>query len=233
MPTDKKFAYVKSGSAKTKELLKEIEELDPSLRADPDAQIFDVDRALQLYVQFSGDVVRTGHALGVPAKDILKAADRLGWNKKLEAILELQKSGKPGDIERGVSRAMCFVQAHRWRVVLERLLDKFYAMSSEELFEKVMSVTTKTAKDGTVTVTESINTKPFADLSAALEKVHGMCYAALNDTVTERGQRKEAREDAISATQLHSMIASAMAAGDPNAPAAQVLQDHIDAGQGD
>jgi hypothetical protein len=231
--TVKQAGYVKGGITRVRELTQSLNEIDPTFVEEAEKEGFDVDRAFQLYAQFCGDVERTGHALGVPPVAILRAADRLKWNDRLKVILELKQSGKPGELERGISRAMNFVQAHRMRVVLERLLKKFYDMPDEELFEAAFTVKVTHAKDGTESETRSVNTKPFADLAAALEKCQQMTYTALGDTVTERAARHEdsGSGDAVSATQLHSIIASAMAGGDPSSPAAQLLQEQLDASQ--
>lgn len=230
MPRAPKASLVKIGSAKAKELLKSVEELDPKISAELSQEAgFDVEKAFQTYAQFSGDVVRTGHALGVPAVDILRAADRLGWNKQLESILALKSSGKPGDVERGISRALNFIQAHRMRIVLERLLDILYAKSAEELFDMALTTKTTKGKGGVETETVSLNTRPFADICAALEKVQSLTYLALADSVGERTKRSEEREDGVSATQLHSMIASAMAKAAPAGdPSTQLLQQQLD-----
>lgn len=224
----KQAAHIKNGIEDVRELTKSVEALDPSMVVDPGDFKFDVEQAFQLYTQFLGDVGRTAHALGVPPVDVLRAADRLDWNGKLKTVFEAKNSGKPQDLERAISRAMNFVQAHRMRVILERILAKFYAMSDEELINKCYVTTTKRSKDGTESETQSINAKPFSDLAAALEKVHQMTYAALADSVTERTTRKDTSEDSgVNATQLHQIIAAAMAGHDKNNPAAQLLEAHI------
>jgi hypothetical protein len=223
--------YAKSGITKVKELEQTLNELDPTFTAEFKEEGFDVERAFQLYAQFSGDVTRTATALNVSAVAVLRAADRLKWATKLEAIFELKKSGKAADVERSISRTMAFVQAHRFRVVIERVLTKFYEMSDEALFEACFTEKTTTKKDGSVETTKSVNCKPFSDLGAAMEKVHQMCYSALADTVTERAARKDKPDDTVSATQLHSVIAAAMACGDTSSPAAQLLQEQIDQGE--
>lgn len=193
---------------------------------------FDAEKAFQTYAQFGGDVVRTAHAMNVTSVKILRVAEQLKWHQKLEKILELRNSGKPGDVERGLSRAMNFVQAHRMRIVLERVLDRLYNMSTEELFQMACATKTTKDKDGNVTETQALNTRPFADIAAALEKCHMMTYVALSDTIGERTKRVEEREDTISATQLHSIIAQAMSeAAPPNHPATQLLNEALAEGE--
>jgi hypothetical protein len=228
MSTPKQAAYIKCGITKARELTKSLDEIDPTFTSEAESAGFDVEQAFQLYAQFCGDVERTAHALGVAPVDVLRAADRLNWNKQLEKILELKKSGRAGDTERGISRAMNFVQAHRMRVVLERLLKRFYDMSDDELFECAFTVKTTTAKDGSVSESRAVNAKPFADLATALEKVQSMTYLALNDTATERAARRDGlgEDDSTSAGQLHAIIAQAMS--ETTSPAAQLLQEKLD-----
>jgi hypothetical protein len=228
MASPRQAAFVKSGITKVKELTQTLNELDPKLAPTPEDGSLDCDRAFQLFCSFSGDIVRTAHALGVKPVDILRAADRLGWHKKLEPIFALQKSGKPGDVERSLSRSLNFVQAHRLRVILERVLDKLYALSPEELFELSMATTTKTAKDGTVTETRMLNTKAFADIASSLERVHAMLYQALADSVSERVKRKDSADESMSASNLHALIARAMSGTDSASPAGQLLEEQID-----
>src|SRR5512147_2825458 len=76
--------------------------------------------AFLVYASFCGDVIRAGHALGLPPSAVLKMADDEGWAAKLAPILELSKTGKPGDIERAMNRAVSFVQAHRMKNFLNR-----------------------------------------------------------------------------------------------------------------
>ena len=231
MPTKKQIHYAKQGLGKVEELKEALNEIAPVYAEDLSEHPMDLNQAFGLYMQFSGDVQRTAHALNVTPVDVLRAADRLGWAKKLEPLLEMKKSGRPEDCERSISRAMSFVQSHRLRVVLERVLARFYALSDDELYKICFSVKRIEKKDGTVEVTESVNTKVFSDFAAALEKCHAMCSAALTDTATDRAARKDRPDDGVNATQLHSIIAQAMAGGDPNSPAAQLLQEQINSGE--
>lgn len=232
MATKKQIHYAKQGITKVAELKESLDEIAPDFSAELNESPMDLNQAFGLYIQFSGDVQRTAHALNVSAVDVLRAADRLGWAKKLEPLLEMKKGGRAEDIERSISRAMSFVQAHRLRVVLERVLARFYALSDDELYKLCFSVKRVEKKDGSVEVTESVNTKVFSDFAAALEKCHSMASAALTDTATDRAARKDRPEDAgVSATALHSIIAAAMSGNDPSSPAGQLLQEHIETGE--
>lgn len=199
----------RENTSKVQKLVEQLNDIDPVYVEQAKQEGWDVERAWQLYAQFTGDVERTAHALGVKPSQILDVATRFHWQEKLKPIIELKQSGKPGDLERGISRAMNFVQAHRLRIVLQRMLDKFYSMPDEELFEACF--TSQRDRDGNV-VGKIVNTKPFCDLAAAMEKVQNMTYAALSDTATERAKREETKSeaDSVSASQLHQIISESM-----------------------
>jgi len=172
------------------------------------AQLVTLDReqVFLLYATFCGDVEKTAHAVNVSPVTILKVADDEKWNEQLRAIIELKKSNRPGDLERAINRALNFAQAHRFRMFLERIIQKVCGMSPAEfeeyLFEK------RNAKDGTSY--KSLTTRALADLASALEKAQAMTYHALNDTAQERVKRKEAGDDSTAAGDMHSRIAAAM-----------------------
>ena len=225
MATKKQIHFAKQGITKVRELEETLKEIDPAFEGQCEQSGMDLETAFQLYCQFTGDIEKTAHALNVKPVDVLRAADRLGWAKKLEAIFELKKSGRPGDVEKSLSRAISFVQAHRYRIVIERLLKRFYDMSDDELFATCFTKKTVTKKDGTVEETESVNCKPYADLATAMEKIQALCYSALGDTVTERAARKTQNDDSsVNLSSLHQIIASAMSGADP---AAQLLQEQV------
>jgi len=193
---------------------------------------FDRQQAFLIYAKFTGDVEKTAHSLNVSPLDIISIAKSEGWDDKLAAIIKLKKSGKPGDIERGINRALNFVQAHRMRCFLERMVCKLENMSDEELFEYCFQETVKQGKDGSVTKTKGITTRPFADLASALEKVHATTYAALSDTAADRTARKEQQAGEETTTQeIHSAISKAMAEARANTPAGLLFDAQLDKGQ--
>lgn len=165
----------------------------------------DRENAFLLYATFAGDLVRTAAACGVRPADILKAADEGNWQERLKPIIELSRSTKPGDMERGINRAVNFVQAHRARMFLERVLARVCAMTPDELDEYIL---TGTLKDGSTVA--KLSTRALADLASALEKVHALSYQALGDTAPERTKRAETGPSA-SVGDLHVKLAQAMA----------------------
>lgn len=185
-----------------KDIMKEAAQqpLDSSLE-------FKRDNVFLLYASFCGDAERTAYASSLTAEEVRVMATAEGWDRRLRGILELRKSQKPGDIERGINRALNFVQAHRLRLILESMIRRITAMSPEDLER---ATTHKTFdRDGTV-VSEILSTRPLADLASALEKAHNLTYQALSDTATDRKARPEqGNDEETTAGEIHARIAAA------------------------
>jgi hypothetical protein len=185
----------------------------------------DREQAFLLFATFTGDIVRTAHALGVPDAAVLKMAEEEGWHNKLGPILALKKSSRPGDIERAINRALNFVQAHRMRLVIQRVITRLTGLTKEE-FEEQLFVKS-TSKSGVEST--KLSTRALADLASALEKAQAMTYLALNDTAQDRNKRKENGDDTdVSAGDLHAQISAGLAAVRASAtPRAQLFDAQI------
>lgn len=171
---------------------------------DQELILLDRENAFLLFAAFCGDVEQTAHALNLSPATILRVAEDEGWLTKLRSIIELKKSARPGDIERAMNRAMNFVQAHRFRLVCERMIKKLTNMDDAELEEYLLTGVTK---DGVSF--KKISTRALADLASALEKAQALSYLALNDTAQERVKRNEHLDDSTSGGELHARIARA------------------------
>lgn len=188
----------------------------------------DREQAFLLFATFCGDPEKTAHALNVRPVDILKMSEEEGWNNQLRTILEMKKSARPGDIERAVNRALNFVQSHRMRLFVERILHKLVSLSNEEVSDYIFS--DHSAKDGTAF--KRLTTRAIADLASAMEKAQAMSYQALNDTAQDRAKRKESGDDGASGGELHAKIASAMAkVRSSSTPRALLFDAQIEQGQ--
>ena len=192
----------------------------------PDEAELDRENAFLLYATFCGDVERTAHALGVSAVTVLKVADDEGWANKLGPILALKKSSRPGDVERAINRALNFVQAHRMRVFLSRVVHKITGFTDDEFNEYLLE--RKTDKEGKTT-SERLTTRSLADLASAMEKAHSLTYMALSDTAQDRTKRKEADDDSdVSAGNLHAKIAAGLASvRESTSPRAQLFDAQL------
>ena len=181
--------------------LQEAANRPPSAASTPE-EIF------RLYAMFVGDVERTAIASHKSVDEIVEMVEAGAWHKRIAVLIKLQKSGIPGDTERGVNRAINFIQADRLRVLIEKVVSMLTNMSESEMCENLLCVTT----DSEGNTTTKILTRPFADLATALEKCHAMTYLALHDTATDRKGRSEHEDDAkASAGEMHMALVDAMA----------------------
>jgi len=187
--------------------------LAPSQRG---AILLNKEQAFLLYATFCGDPVRTAAALGVQAFDVIHCAESEDWNGRLKPILDLKKSTAPGDIERGVNRALNFVQGHRLRMLLERVLKDMLDCTDEELRGHLVDLGQAQLREFSkqeqppTHVKAKLTTKAFADLATAIEKAHALTYMALVDTATDRAKRKSGPDDADTGADLHAKLAKAM-----------------------
>lgn len=176
----------------------------------PDPRV-DKENAFLLYAVFCGDIARTAHALDISPVLVQALAEEHKWDQKLQPIIALKQSTRSGDVERAVNRALNFVQAHRYRLFLERVLRKLCGLSTHDL-NAFLFPTELRGKTDRQRIYRSLSARALADLAAALEKAHSMTYLALNDTVTERKERKEHGSDDATAAETHVRLAAAMTA---------------------
>jgi len=186
--------------------------------------VIDREQVFLLFATFAGDVEKTAHAAGIRAVDVLRVADEEGWLDRLKPILELKKSNKPGDIERAINRALNFSQAHRMRLIVERVLHKLACMTNEELQAYMFT----DHKPQTGQEYKRLTSRALADLSSAMEKCQSMTYLALSDTVQDRTKRKEAGDNETAGGEMMVRIAEAMSKVKGSAtPRMQLLDDQL------
>lgn len=178
-------------------------------QSQPSDATLDKENAFLLYAVFCGDADRTAHALDVDASLVRGLAMENKWDAKLKPIIDLKQSSRAGDVERAVNRALNFVQSHRYRLFLERVLRQLTGMSRTDLECFLFPREVNRRSDE---VTQKFSTRALADLASALEKCHSMTYLALNDTATERRERKEEGDEDATASEMHLKLAEAMAA---------------------
>lgn len=206
------------------------ENADTGFAGSPDQQVTirGREQAFLLYASFCGDVERTAHALNVSPEAVIDMATAGKWNEKLKSIIALKKSTAPGDLERGINRALNFVMAHRYRLFLDRVISRLEDMVPTE-FESYLLVDVFDPKSGQTR--SSINARPLADLASALEKCSAMSYQALSDTAQDRARREESTEGGETSGSIHAAIAKAMAeVGEDKSPAALLADAQIASG---
>lgn len=185
---------------------------------------FDRSSVFLLYAANLGDVAKTAFAVGLDPVALLRVVDEEGWNRKLEPILEKIKSQRPQEFERGLNRCINFVQAFRFRQILERSIKLLTGWSDEQLVDYL----TPESFDKAGNASRKLSTRALADLASALEKSHSLSYQALGDTASERIKRPPSDGEGT-ALDLHARISAAMSGiSASNSPRALLLDAHIE-----
>jgi len=180
----------------------------------------DVSQVLLVYVALVGDIHRTAAALDMDPAVVRQLAEQEGWENKIQRITLLSQSGKPGDYAKAQNRALCFVQGHRIRSLIDRVILHFQDMTEEEVCAEITSV----GKAGV----RHVSARFFTDLAAAAEKSHHMCYTALDDTVTARAERDDSAEQ-MNVEALHAAVMTALNSGTlANKPADVIVKELTD-----
>ena len=144
--------------------------------APTDKNVLDVAQIFQTYIAFSGDVSRTAVAVNQDVKVIEALALSEDWKDKIQVWMRLRE-GDPSDVQIQINRAVNYVQAHRIRAVLDKVVTHLSAMDAKE----IANLLTKSGKNAT-----EFSARPLADLTKAIEACQGMTQRALGDTIAER-----------------------------------------------
>lgn len=183
-----------------------------------------VEDTFLLYAVFCGDPARVAAATNLTEDQVRQIAKDAEWDKKLKPIIQLKNSTKAGDVERAINRALNFVDAHRYRVFLARVLREMTGMSYSDLKAFLFPSVSEPGTGGLVKM-KRFSTRSLADLASAIEKCQGMTYMALNDTATERRERPEEGEGADT-SEMHLKLARAMTEA-----SAGSMKDHLQQAQ--
>src|SRR5208282_2966538 len=93
-----------------------------------------VSQIFQTYITFCGDTKRTALAMDIDEQTIKDLASDERWVDKIAEWNELRE-GDPRDVQIQINRAVNYVQAHRLRAVLDRVVSHLSTMTGEELVE--------------------------------------------------------------------------------------------------
>lgn len=197
--------------------------IDPATGRPVAEDQFNREQAFLLYATFCGDVERTAFALNVRPVDVLRVADEDAWNTKLGNIITLARSKKPGDVERAISRALNYVQAHRLRLLNERVLNRLIVMGAVELDSYFLRPSKTRKLPGGASLSDpkenghplsadrELSCRALADLATAIEKAQALTYQALHDTATDRTRRDAKNEGGdVDIQAMHSEIIKAL-----------------------
>lgn len=223
------FVPVEEKKRAARKALRELNQDIPL--ADLPTLSFDREQAFMVYASFSGDAFKTAAAMSVPETEVFQAEREGKWRDRLEAVVKLKSHGKPGDVERGFNRVNNFVQAHRMRCVLDRVVSRLYSLDTQGVIDFASTITVRKLRGVDDEIEEhKIGTRVFSDLLTAIEKCQMLTYMALGDTATERKVRNE-QGDEVASRDIHAQIAEAVskAAGDNVRQAlAQQSQEQLD-----
>ncbi|NOS67774.1 MAG: hypothetical protein HOO67_05435 [Candidatus Peribacteraceae bacterium] len=181
-----------------------------------DTSKLDVAQIFLTYMSLVGCVEKVAAALDLDPAIVQGLADEFGWDVKIRRVSLMSKSGKPGDYERAQNRALNFVQAHRLRLVLDKLI----AAYSDKTPEEAVLQTSNIDKEGI----PRASSRFFADLAAAMEKVQALSYAALGDSLKERTERSDDNDGGMTPNQLHAAVIAALNNGGVPDPKALIAE---------
>jgi len=136
----------------------------------------DVSQIWQTYVAFNGDADKTACALDIPVNDIRDLASAENWAAKIADWNRLRE-GDPRESQIQINRAINYVQAHRMRSILDKVVTYLSEADGEKLVQR-LTVNTKNGPE--------LKTRALTDLVKAAEACQLMTSRALGDTVGER-----------------------------------------------
>lgn len=186
-----------------------------------DKRRLDVVKIFLHYVAAVGDAEKTALACDLDVETVRELALSEGWNEKIKRLSLASKSNglQAGEYERMQNRALAWVQGHRLRSILDRVICALDEKSNDELIDDM----TATDRDGN----KKMSARLFSDLAKSLETVNGLCFAALGDTIPERKPATAAGESNTAA--LHAALIAALNGPGAKAQASEVLV--VDASQ--
>lgn len=164
----------------------------------PDKNLLDVAQIFQTYVTFGGDVDKTAAATGISREAVRQLVAAEKWKDKISEWMELRE-GDPRDLQIQINRAVNYVQAHRLRAVIDRVIAHIATLDEEKLTELL----TKTTKDGSEFVT-----RPITDLVKAAEACQAMSARALGDTAAERPDDPGSKGSSVALQVMRAMNAA-------------------------
>ena len=159
----------------------------------------DVSSIFEHYLTFGGDSDKTAIALNLDPQDVRQLAIVERWSEKVERWNQVRQEGSK-DVQIQINRAVNYVQAHRMRSILDKLVTELSAKDSTELVELL---TTHNAHGST------FNTRALTDLVKGLEACQAMTARAIGDTADERpDESKTQRGSAIALKVMQAMSAA-------------------------
>lgn len=153
------------------------------------------------YCGVCGDVQKVALLFDLDPKLVERLAEENDWNDKIKRLSLVSKDGTDGgEWAKIQNRALSLIQGTMLRKVLQSVLENINQMTREDLTATVTAV-----KAGSVTFTARF----YADLAAAMQSAHQMCYSALGDSASER-EKITGGEEPLSIEKLHCAVLQAL-----------------------
>lgn len=125
-----------------------------------------------------GDIQKVALMFDLDPALVENLAEENQWTDKIRRLSLVSKDGSDnGEWAKCQNRALSYVQGHMLRGILQKVLESVGGMGREDLTATVTAV-----KAGSVTYTARF----YADLAAAMQSAHSICYAALGDGASDR-----------------------------------------------
>lgn len=159
----------------------------------------DTSQIFLTFMALVGDHERAAVALNLDPEFVRWLSESEGWSAKIQRVSLMSRGQRPGDHERGINRALTFVQAHQLRGIIDGILTELRGMTPKEVMEKCST----SDKFGNT----HYSAKFLTDLTTAVEACSRISFVALADTVTERIDRAETKEGGgLRVSDLHAAI---------------------------
>lgn len=160
----------------------------------------DVSSIFEHYLTFQGDVNRTAVALNLDPQDIRTLATEEKWGEKIERWNQVQQ-GSSQDFQIQMNRAVNFVQSHRMRSILDKLVSHLSTKSADEIVDLLTTNTTHGS---------NFSARALTDLVKGIEACQAMTQRALGDTAAERPDATTGQKG----SSIAMMVMQAMSAAD-------------------
>ncbi|HYG24464.1 MAG TPA: hypothetical protein VEH04_16925 [Verrucomicrobiae bacterium] len=141
----------------------------------------DVAQIFQTYVAFNGDAGKTALTLDIDVETVRDLASAEHWTDKVREWNKLRE-GDPRNTQIQINRAVNYVQAHRARALLDKVIQHLSQGDAEDLVDR-LTVNTKFGPE--------FKTRALTDLVKAMEACQLMTQRALGDTAEERPTSQE------------------------------------------
>jgi hypothetical protein len=162
-------------------------------------------QAFQTYVAFNGDMQRTAVALNISVQEVQGMASAGNWAEHAKEWQSLRE-GSSQDVSIQVNRAVNFVQAHRLRGLIDKVVGKLSEMEPEAL----MDLLTTKVRIGDELKPTSFSVRQLTDLTKAAEAAHLMTQRALGDTTGEQA----GKEAGVKGSSIALLVQQAMSAAE-------------------